>query len=225
MDPQDALASAKAQYEAEGYTVRLNDGGLGVAGAEVAPDAVARRDSEMVLLAVRRAGGGAEEARRLERLAELADGTPGMRFELILENALPPAALAALEAPSPAEMKATLALARRIGGEGQDGGALLLLWSVLEAAARRAARAQAHLDTETLAARDFLPADSLAAALVSEGFIPDADHDWVADLGARAEALAHGALGCPVPARELARLFDLVEGLLRPAPAGAPPRP
>lgn len=216
MDAQDSLSRAKARFEAEGFTVRLNDQSLALAAADAAPDAVARRGGETVLLAVVRPGGGKAEERRLARLAELADTTPGMAFELVLEEAPGAAGAPALEAPSLAEMKATLALARRLAGEGQGTAALLLAWPVLEAAARRAARLQAKLDTAPLAPPDFLDADSLAAALVSEGFIPDADHAWVADLGARAQALAHGALGCPVPADALARLLSLAEMLARP---------
>jgi hypothetical protein len=220
MDEQDILNRLRARYEAEGYEVRKSDSAIASGDLEFAPDAVARRGEEIVLLAVKRAGGGPAETKRLERLAALADGTAQMAFHLEIAAPQGPAASIEMAAPSVPETRAALGLARRLAADGEHLAALLLAWPTLEAAARRAARLTADLETDPLVPGDFLEPESLAAALVSEGLIGESEHHWIADLAARAEAAHHGALGCPVPADRLNRLLDLIDRLSRPGAKG-----
>ncbi|NWG46556.1 MAG: hypothetical protein HXY25_08415, partial [Alphaproteobacteria bacterium] len=67
-----------------------------------------------------------------------------------------------------------------------------------------------------------LGAEALVATLISLGLAPDTDYGPLADLGARAEALAHGFLDAAPGGEEVEGVLRLVDVLTETADAPAP---
>ena len=124
-----ALDQAKARYEADGYSVSLEERLL-IPGGFTA-DAVARRDDETVVIEVRSADLSDRDRERLERLAEMVAAQAGWRVDIVTyQPEVPP------PDPDRKDVIRRVDEARQVVGVSADA-AVVLVWSAIEGALLR----------------------------------------------------------------------------------------
>ncbi|MCP5433602.1 MAG: hypothetical protein H6923_10075 [Alphaproteobacteria bacterium] len=204
----DPLTETLAALAADGFEVRKGAEALRLAGLgrELAPDAVARRGAETIVIGLKRSPA---DAGRLVHLARAAEEMEGLSFRLVLADVPPPVARPRLERASLTEARMARRRAEALLAEGQGALALILGWAALEAAAR------ARLDGDEAVAAGPLAGEALAKSLVALGLVPDTDYPALSDAAYRAEAIAHGYLGLEAPGELVARVLALVDTILR----------
>jgi hypothetical protein len=175
----EVVAELARKYEAAGYSVenrpRIDD-----AGATLEADLVARRGSETVLIEVKLATNAAPSP-QLAAFAELAR-RKGWRFVIAIADAR---SVEEVPLETPESVRAMVAEARRI--ESQPAAAALLAWSVLEAAARRAATSAG-----LRVVRATTPT-GLIQHLAGAGLVTIEEERRLSELGAIRNQLAHGS--------------------------------
>lgn len=110
--------------------------------------------------------------------------------------------------PEAAEIEASLSDPPKLAGEGQEGAALLLAWSLFEAAARRRLLRDGHD-----AGRPTTPL-GLAKILVHLGYVDDTELDALRDIIALRNQVAHGLFRAKVPTDGIADLMTQTRKLL-----------
>ena len=171
------------------------------------PDAVARGDEEVVVIEVK-AAGAAYEGPRLRKLAEEISRHPGWRLQIVLASPPGEGHEGREGLPTIPEIRETLLAARRLFESGDAAPAVLLIWSLLEAALHRRLE---RMEVDRPRAQS---PHALVKDLVSFGFVDQAEYRNLGDLADLRNALAHGRLGSEIEPAAFARLQSLVEELI-----------
>ena len=209
---KETAEKAKLSLEGAGYDVAVHPASrdfpapLRSSGA----DLVARKGDEVVVVGIRAVPSTPAENQRLEKLADEVRKHAGWRFHLYLAQPRQELIDAPLQ-PSSSELRTELALARGILGREGARAALIYGWALLEATSRLLV-----LDEAQGEARRYKPA-SIAASLVSEGFLGDADGDRLQSLAAARNQVAHGFTKADVSVEDVEWLLALSEKLLKEA--------
>ncbi len=190
----DVLARLRKELSAQGYTVEVRPRmAVDEAGVSLAPDLLARKGGETVLVGVKGLRSGPEDSTRLARLAEVARDHEGWSFRLVLAEARDQAPHAL---PLAVDLRDRLADARRLFRKGDAAPAYLFLWSVFTAAASRRLLAfgiaQAHRDEPS----------ALVRSLIAHGLAAQEDLAWLAPAADLQTDLAAGHVDLEIP-REL----------------------
>jgi len=110
--------------------------------------------------------------------------------------------------PGPAEIEAGLASPAKLAAEGQEGAALLLSWSLFEAAARRRI-----LRDDQDPGRPETPL-GLANTLAYLGHIDENELERLREIAGLRNQIAHGFFKADVPAESIGVLTNLTRRLL-----------
>lgn len=200
------LEDVAGRYRSEGYDVHIEPQGARVPPflADYKPDLIARRGRDRVVIEIKRS----DEARRKGKLRDIAariKAEPGWRFDIVLYD---PANYQRPKKASKRLMRASLDASMELFGKGEKVAAVLLAWSVLEAAGRLAMEKIEGEAEDTLA-----PAD-LLKSLVSHGELDEGDFTDLMRIYRERNRLAHGELRTSLSSDEFNKLGDLIRALL-----------
>lgn len=137
----EALERVARRYRDEGYDVVVGPRGELVPPflAGFQPDLIATRGNEAVVVEVKTTRIDLANDPSITRLAEIANGRPGWRFDLVVlepETTIEKAAQGAAE-PSEEQLSQTLRTAEELADKGYAPSACVIAWAGLEAAMRR----------------------------------------------------------------------------------------
>ena len=182
-----ALDLAKARYEADGYTVTIDEAVL--SGEGFSPDAVARRKGETVVIEVRSANLSDRGRDRLRRLSELVGTQAGWRVDIVTyePEKKPPD-------PDRQDVLRRVAEAQRVKNISPDA-AVLLVWSGVEGALLRISQ-QRGIDL----VRSLSP-PALIHRLSIDGVLSDNQAAELASFARIRNNIAHG-MGSELPSQE-----------------------
>ena len=173
-----ALDLAKARYEADGYSVSLEER-LPIPGGFRA-DAVARRDGETVVIEVRSADWSDRDRDRLGRLAETVAAQAGWRVDIVTYEP---------EVPQPdpdrKDVIRRVEEARQVAGVSTDA-AVLLIWSAIEGALLRLSQQRG------LGPDRSVPPRTLVHKLTIDGVLSDNQASELDDFALMRNNIAHG---------------------------------
>lgn len=170
------------------------------------PDLIAHRGDEHLVIEIK-SGRRTTDPSYWRSLAEEIARHPGWQFQLILGETPKGPQITMPPPPTFIEIRKQLSSTRRLYETGQHAAALLLLWSLLEAAS------QQHLGE--LDARSNRPKTPIALLkdLVSFGLLEQGEHDRLARVIELRNAAAHGRSNIKVGRATFERLFKLVADL------------
>jgi hypothetical protein len=203
------------RYLANGYDVTVEPSPHSVPGLprSYQPDAVATRDGEVVVIEVK-TGRPRRASRVLQDLRKAMLKHKKWRLDLVW--AVPePTRHAKAEAISPNELSKQFSEAEFLFRNGHRSAALLLLWSVLEAASR--ARLN-QLGMER--ARPQSPS-ALISDLLAYGYVAPKERLRLEALASLRNAIAHGRADTAVNKVQFRALARVVGNLLEAPPAGS----
>ena len=188
MDLNQELERIAQQYRDEGYTVLLRPRGdqLPSFVANLEPDVIATRGDEKVVVEVRERRSDLADNPAVKRIAEVVNGQPGWRFDLVILGSESPSQRIAGKAkePSPEQIQTLLDRARTALSSGLSDMAIVSAWAALEAAMRRV-RDDAELNGRT-------SANELLGTLYSNGFISRTEFEQARDAWAVRTQAVHG---------------------------------
>ncbi len=190
-------------YQRKGYEFTLypKPGELPDFLKDYGPDAVATSNAGSVVISVNRFG---EEQAPLVELAGEIRRHPGWRLDVVFPEKPHPK----LPIHDADEIAMRLPAARRMFDQGERAAALLLLWSLLEAATRL------QLATLGVERNSFSTTTALAKDLVAHGLVDDHDQADVEDLGQLRDRLGHGVFDRDVSEEQFTRLCNIVGAVL-----------
>jgi hypothetical protein len=200
-------------YEARGFAFERHPAAALLPDflAGYAPDAVAQREGETVVIEVRPRSDDPAEAAEIARVADALKGRPGYRFELVIAERPGSGTAGELDADEQG-LRDRLQTARRLLGMQDMASALIVAWSTLEGLVR------ARLGDAARGVHRPMTAKSLVAALVSFGLIEDEEEADLAKLAEQRNRFAHGDTRTPVDARQIEALIALIERILESEP-------
>jgi REase_AHJR-like len=173
----------------------------------LAPDLVARRNGENVVVQIKTSSPASFET--VQRLARALDHRAGWELQVVYVDLPDPEWQPPPQLP---ERKDLLAQLDRIGSASEDEGRrrpdFLLLWSIVEAAARH------RLSTLKIPPASRISSSALLKMLVSEGIIEDDDYAVLRRGLATRNALAHGFLNQTVDPSLFEEIHRTAQGLL-----------
>lgn len=180
------------------------------------PDLIAHRGDEHLVVEIKRRR-RAIQASHWRALAEEIARHSGWQFQLVLAEVPGVSEIAMPPPPSLEEVRKQLASTRRLYQTGQHAAALLLLWSLLEAATYHRL---SELDESPNRPKTPI---ALLKDLVSFGFMRQGEYDKLAPVVELRNATAHGHSNMRLARTTFDKLFRLVERLassqLEPTPA------
>ena len=179
-----ALDRAKANYEADGYTVSLKERLPPPFDAFVA-DAVARRRAEIVVIEVRSANMNDQARNRLAGLAKIVAAEAGWRVDVVTyEPEAPP------QDPDRDDIVRRVEEARRVADVSPDA-AVMLTWSAIEGALHRLSQERGLAPARRLAPR------ALIRALTIDGVLTDYQAVELDTFARLRDEIAHGMSSNP----------------------------
>lgn len=203
---REALATLELRLKNEGYRVITSPGPHDLPSflANLRPDAVALGGPPNLLIEVFANLGSAKSrvhAEKIERLRRYLEDRPDWRLEVVYARG--PAS--AVDIASPDQIMGRIHEVRKLAAI-EPAGALVLGWSLLEAAARRL--------VPTRAQGVFAPA-AIIEMLVGEGYLTQEQGMTLRAYANRRNEIAHGHLGGPTPSpKDVWQLLEIVTSLL-----------
>jgi hypothetical protein len=206
---KEAITQYADWYLHQGYSVLVRPGPRQLPNflRALAPDIVARRNGENIVVQIKTSS--PESWDRVRDLARALDHRAGWQLQVVYVDLRDPEWEPPEVLPTPSELEARLG-SLDIAGKDEERRSieLLLLWSILEAAARH-----------RLAASDLQPtgrisSSALIKALLSEGLFEDDQYDLARSGLAVRNAIAHGFLNQPVDPALFEGLNNLTRSLL-----------
>ena len=175
----------------------------------LAPDIIAHRNSEHVVVEIKTSSAASFE--RVQRLARALEHRAGWKLQVVYADLPDPEWDPPPRLPETADLVARLA-SMDSAGEGQDRDRLrlLLLWSIIEAAARHRLAAQKISPTRRISS------SALLKMLLTEGITGEREYELLRRGLAVRNAIAHGFLNQSVDAAQLEELREAAEVLLSP---------
>lgn len=157
----------------------------------LAPDLIARRNGENIVVEVKTSSPASFE--QVQRLARALEHRAGWKLQVVYADLPDPEWHPPAELPNISELSARLA---SIGGAGKDDDQhrlqFLLLWSIIEAAARH------RLSRLDISPTRWISSSALIKTLLTEGTIEDADYALLRRGLAVRNAVGHGFLNQPI---------------------------
>jgi len=193
----------------------------------LAPDIIARRDDENIVVEIKTSSPASFEA--IQRLARALEHRAGWKLQVVYANLVDPEWQPPPRLPETEDLLARLDL---IGGAGEDEDEsrlqFLLLWSIIEAAARH------RLSALKIPPTSRISSSALLKMLLTEGIIEEDNYALLRRGLAARNAIAHGFLNQVVDAALFAEIRGAAKGLLgtrrkaitsMPSPSGSPRPP
>jgi HEPN domain-containing protein len=194
------------RYRTKGYRVSVRPKATDLPAflKGTSPDLLASRAGEHVAVGIHRLG-SVRGGPGLRKLADLIESRPGWRFDVVLYE---PEARRETRLPSESVIKRSMDRAERLFEQGERAASLLLAWSAMEAAARRALR-----DLEDDGAKRRVSED-LLKTLVSSGLLREVDFRRLVPVMRLRNEVAHGQLQSNVSKEVIGSLRDATKQLL-----------
>jgi hypothetical protein len=190
-------------YRQQGYEVRTEPRGGDLPpflrGLFV-PDLLALKEGDNLVVEV-----AGPNKRPLEHIVERVEKEPGWTFILVV---LSDEGDREIPVQDEVEIRRRLASPEQLFASGEKEAALMLAWSLFEAAARR----RMALDGSDFGRTSGF--EALLKRLIHLGYLPQNAMAELGDLAKRRNRTAHGTLGVPVAATDLARLRQATDSLL-----------
>jgi hypothetical protein len=194
------------KYREEGYAVFTHEEAAQVLPETlrgVGPDLVASKGQEHILVKVKTKGEN-EDRERIVRLAEAVQQEPNWRLQVHLFE---PDRQSSRIVVEPEFLDTYRRSALQLFESGQTVPALLLMWSVFEAASARA------LQAEGVDVSPTWEHGSLVMELAFRGLIEDAEYERLREIRGLRNLVAHGALGIDMQREDFEQLAELTERL------------
>jgi hypothetical protein len=209
---RDTVRQYADWYREQGYEVALEPPARELPEflRAFAPDLVARRDGENIVVEIKTSSPASFE--RIQHLSRALEHRAGWILQVVYADLPDP------EWEPPSQLPGALGLMARLEGlrlpDGDADEALkqyLLLWSIVEGAARH--RLAAH---KVVPPTGRISSSALIKLLLTEGIIEENDYAVLRRGLAARNAIAHGFLNQPVDAELFAELRKRARRLLRP---------
>lgn len=179
----------------------------------LAPDLIARRDGENIVVEIKTSS--PESFDQVQRLARALEHRAGWKLRVVYADLADPEWDPPAQLPDISELSAHLASVGSADEADRRRLQFLLLWSIIEAAARH------RLSSLKIPPTRRISSSALIKMLLTEGIIEDDDYALLRSGLAVRNAVAHGFLNQPVDATLFEGLHEAARGLLRAAPAAA----
>lgn len=170
-------------------------------------DMIAKKGAEFVVIEVKTLG-RARDSRTLREISEAISKRPNWRLQVVIADR-PDQWDRQFKTPSVDEIRDRVEAAARMYNAGDQIPAFLLLWSLMEAAARHRLR---EVGVERANPRTPI---ALLKDLVSFGYLGQDEYDRLAEIAHMRNAAAHGFLTLSVDQARFRQLKSLVESLLK----------
>jgi hypothetical protein len=208
---RDVIRQYAEWYSSLGYRVSIEPSPQQLPSflQTLAPDLLATRDGENVIVEIKTSSRTSSD--KVQELARTLEHRPGWKLHVVFADLADPEWQPPCELPTLAELRARIeALNPDDLDEDQRRLSFLLIWSVIEAAARH------NLIKAGIAPTNRISSSALIKTLLTEGLIEDRDYELLRRGLTVRNAIAHGFLNQPVSASLLRDLRDQAGNLLSP---------
>jgi hypothetical protein len=208
---REAIEQYAEWYSSRGYKVWIEPPPqkLPIFLRTLAPDLLATRNGENVVIEIMTSSQASSE--KVQQLARILEHRPSWRLHVVYTDLVDPEWQPPGELPSPAELRARIeAINPSELDEDQRRLSFLLIWSVIEAAARH------KLTKAGMTPTNRISSSALIKGLLTEGFVEDQEYELLRRGLAVRNAVTHGFLNQPVSATLLQDLRDQARNLLSP---------
>src|SRR5439155_21232128 len=207
---REALRQYADWYSSQGYEVSVEPSPRELPEflRTLAPDLIARRDGENIVVEIKTSSPGSLE--QVQRLARALEHRAGWKLQVVYADLADPEWAPPAQLPDVSELLAHLANVDLVDEDcGQRRLEFLLLWSIIEAAGRH------RLSPLKIPPTRRISSSALIKMLLTEGIIEDNDYSVLRRGLAVRNAVAHGFLNQPVDAALFEKLRNTARGLLR----------
>jgi hypothetical protein len=173
----------------------------------LAPDLIARRDGENIVVEIKTSSPASFE--QVQQLARALEHRAGWKLQVVYADLVDPEWGPPLELPEISELLTHLATVGRVDEGDHSSPQFLLLWSIIEAAARH------RLSSLKIPPTRRISSSALLKMLLTEGIVEDDDYAVLRRGLAVRNAIAHGFLNQPVDAVLFEQLRNAARLLLR----------
>jgi hypothetical protein len=216
---REAIRQYADWYSRHGYQVSIQPSPRGLPEflRTLAPDLIAHRDDENVVVEIKTSSPASFE--QVQRLARALEHRAGWKLRVVYADLPDP------EWAPPSELPQTADLLARLDNLSAEGGdddpnrlRFLLLWSIIEAAARH------RLSALNISPTSRISSSALIKMLLTEGIIEEDEYSVLRRALAVRNAIAHGFLNQPVDTALFEQIREAALLLLRPAASSASTR-
>lgn len=206
---REAIRQYADWYSQRGYQVSVepSPGELPEFLRTLAPDLIARRDGENIVVEIKTSSPASFE--QVQQLARALEHRAGWKLQVVYADLVDPEWAPPSELPEISELLTRLASVGSVD-KADHSSQFLLLWSIIEAAARH------RLSSLKIPPTRRISSSALLKMLLTEGIIEDDDYAVLRRGLAVRNAIAHGFLNQPVDAALFEELRNAA-GLLLPA--------
>jgi hypothetical protein len=205
---QEAVSRVAEGYRSEGYEVQIAPEEVPEFLRGFHPDLVITKGDQRYVVEIAMSG----PSRRMDgywaSLAQRIADQPGWHFRIVVVGADDEGRSWLQTLPTAAEVEAELGEPEQLLQQGHATAALVLAWSLFEAAARLR-----MIEDDRDPARPSSPI-ALTKSLVRLGYIEQPEFEILRDTMGLRDRVAHGYFGVPVPAERVRFLLDMVRRLL-----------
>jgi hypothetical protein len=173
----------------------------------LAPDMIARRDGENIIVEIKTSSPASFE--QVQRLARALEHRAGWKLQVVYADLVDPEWAPPSELPGISELLTRLASAGSVDEGNHSGPQFLLLWSIIEASARH------RLSSLKIPPTRRISSSALLKMLLTEGVIEENDYAVLRRGLTVRNAIAHGFLNQPVDAALFEELRNAARLLLR----------
>jgi hypothetical protein len=216
---REAIRQYADWYSRQGYQVSIEPSPRELPKflRTLAPDLIAHRDDENVVVEIKTSSPASFE--QVQRLARALEHRAGWKLRVVYADLPDPEWAPPSELPETADLLARLDILSAEGGD-DDPNRLqfLLLWSIIEAAARH------RLSALNIPPTSRISSSALIKMLLTEGIIEEEDYLVLRQALAVRNAIAHGFLNQPVDTALFEQIRKAALLLLRPAASSASAR-
>jgi hypothetical protein len=216
---REAIRQYADWYSQQGYKVSVEPAPRELPDflRTLAPDLIAHRDGENVVVEIKTSSPASFE--QVQRLARALEHRAGWKLRVVYADLPDPEWAPPSELPATADLLARLdSLSAEGGDDDSDRLQFLLLWSIIEAAARH------RLSALNISPTSRISSSALIKMLLTEGIIEDDGYLVFRRALAVRNAIAHGFLNQPVDTALFEKIREAALLLLRPAASSASTR-
>jgi hypothetical protein len=220
---REAIRQYADWYSQQGYQVSVEPAPRELPDflRTLAPDLIAHRDGENIVVEIKTSS--PESFEQVQRLARALEHRAGWTLRVVYADLPDPEWAPPSDLPATADLLARLDSLSAEGADDPNRLEILLLWSIIEAAARH------RLSAMNISPTSRISSSALIKMLLTEGIIEEDDYLVLRRALAVRNAIAHGFLNQPVDTGLFQQIREAARLLLRPDASSvatrASPRP
>jgi hypothetical protein len=215
---REAIRQYADWYSRQGYQVSIEPSPRELPEflRTLAPDLIAHRDDENVVVEIKTSSPASFE--QVQRLARALEHRAGWKLRVVYADLPDPEWAPPSELPKTEDLLARLDSLNAEGTDDPNRLQFLLLWSIIEAAARH------RLSALNISPTSRISSSALIKMLLTEGIIEEDEYSVLRKALAVRNAIAHGFLNQPVDSALFEQIRKAAILLLRPAAVSASTR-